>query len=91
MLIAGSCANPYMEMYLRQLYWRSNLYVLFFMSFYCLDSHEETERLSYLEHRRVIDALAGRDAKAAEAAMREHITSSYNHLLYPKNALAGGE
>jgi len=91
MLIAGSCANPYMEMYLRQLYWRSNLYVLFFMSFYCLDSNEETERLSYLEHRRVIDALAGRDAKAAEAAMREHITSSYNHLLYPKNALAGGE
>ena len=23
--------------------------------------------------------------------MREHITSSYNHLLYPKNALAGVE
>lgn len=91
MLIAGSCGNPYMELYLRQLYWRSNLYVLFFMSFYCLESNFDTERLSYLEHRRVVDALAARDPKAAEAAMKEHITSSYNHLLCPKNALEGVE
>ena len=40
-------------------------------------------------HTPNLDALAARDAKAAEAAMKEHITSSYNHLLCPKNALEG--
>ncbi len=87
MHIATSSGNPYMEMYIRQLYWRSNLYVLFFMSFYCLESNYDTERLSYLEHRKIVEALEARNAEDAEIAMREHISSSYNHLLCPKNAL----
>lgn len=87
MLLAESSENPYMKMYIRQLYWRSNLYVLFFMSFYCLESDYDTERLSYMEHREIIDAMDVRDPFRAETAMREHIASSYNHLLFPKKPL----
>ena len=89
MLLADSSDNPYMKMYIRQLYWRSNLYVLFFMSFYCLESDYDTKRLSYLEHRKIVDAVEAGDPGAAEAAMRDHILSSYNHLLFPKKPLEG--
>ncbi|HPF85309.1 MAG TPA: GntR family transcriptional regulator [Aminivibrio sp.] len=89
MLLADSSDNPYMKMYIRQLYWRSNLYVLFFMSFYCLESDYDTKRLSYMEHRKVVDAVEGGDPGAAEAAMKDHILSSYNHLLFPKKPLEG--
>jgi len=89
LLLAESSGNPYMTMYIRQLYWRSNLYVLFFMSFYCLESNYDTKRLSYLEHRKVIEALESRDPSAAETAMKEHISSSYRHLLFQKKPLEG--
>jgi len=89
LLLAESSGNPYMTMYIRQLYWRSNLYVLFFMSFYCLESNYDTKRLSYLEHRKVIEALESRDPSAAETAMKEHISSSYSHLLFQKKPLEG--
>ena len=89
LLLAESSGNPYMTMYIRQLYWRSNLYVLFFMSFYCLESNYDTKRLSYLEHRKIIEALELRDPSAAETAMKEHISSSYSHLLFQKKPLEG--
>ena len=88
-LLADSSDNPYLAMYIRQLYWRSNLYILFFMSFYCLDSDYDTGRLSYMEHRKIIDAVESGDSKGAENAMKEHIVSSYNSLLFPKNPLEG--
>ncbi len=88
-LVADSSGNPYLAMYIKQLYWRSNLYVLFFMSFYCLDSGYDKGRLSFPEHSRVIDAIEEGSGGAAEAAMKAHIVSSYNSLLFPKKPLEG--
>ncbi|MDI9371234.1 MAG: GntR family transcriptional regulator [Synergistaceae bacterium] len=88
-LVADSSGNPYLAIYIKQLYWRSNLYVLFFMSFYCLDSGYDKGRLSFSEHARVIDAIESGDGKEAEAAMKDHIVSSYNSLLFPKKPLEG--
>ncbi len=89
LLLAESSGNPYMTMYIRQLYWRSNLYVLFFMSFYCLESNYDTKRLSYLEHRKIIEALELRDPSGGRNSHEGTYQQRYSHLLFQKKPLEG--
>ena len=41
--------------------------------------------ISVNEHRRVLEAIASRDPKAAEAAMSEHIASARRRLMEVAN------
>ncbi len=71
------------------LYWRSDPVRPVFMSFYTAWERSSTRAPELLEHRKIVDAVEGGDPGAAEAAMRDHILSSYNHLLFPKKPLEG--
>lgn len=90
MAIAEMSGNTYLYRYIQQLFWRSNLYVFFFMSFYNLKQPEsngtETDiRLSYKEHEKIIEAILAKDGIAAEKAMQEHLITAYNSMLNPQS------
>jgi DNA-binding FadR family transcriptional regulator len=41
------------------------------------------ERLSYLEHRKVVDAIVAGESESAEKAMQEHLLIAYYSMLNP--------
>lgn len=86
MAVAEMSGNKYLCRYIRQLFWRSNLYIFFFMRFYNIqnignEQPLEKTRLSYMEHRRIAEAIAGADPAEAEKAMQEHLIIAYHSML----------
>jgi DNA-binding GntR family transcriptional regulator len=89
MTIAEMSKNKYLLRYIQQLFWRSNLYVFFFMRFYNVQNIEQfmeagNLRLSYKEHRKIIEAIIAGDGRRAEKAMQEHLVIAYNSMLSPQ-------
>ncbi len=87
MIVAELSENQYLQRYIQQLFWRSNLYIFFFMRFYNVQNVENLknseERLSYLEHRKVVDAIIAGESESAEKAMQEHLLIAYYSMLNP--------
>ncbi len=88
LFLAKISSNNYVSRFIEQTFWRSRLYNFFFAGFYTLDDQliqyrEEHQRLSYQEHREIIDAIENRDAKEAGKLMEDHIKKTYFHLLNP--------
>ncbi len=91
MAIAKMSGNTYLYRYIQQLFWRSNLYVFFFMSFYNLAQLNKVQpgsqiRLSYEEHHKIVEAITANDPVAAEKAMQEHLVIAYNSMLNPQKS-----
>ena len=84
--IAALSKNDYIERFARQVFWRSELYIFFFDRFYANRAPQEEllrdpeQSRSCREHAELIEAIAARDAKRAEEAMRTHVTSTYQTL-----------
>ncbi len=72
--------NTYLELYCRHVFWRSNLYIFFFDSYYV---QKETDDRLHLTHADIVEAIANRDAESAEAGMRQHIRRTYDMLFIP--------
>jgi len=86
--IAFLSQNPYIYRFVEQLFWRASLYIFFFAEFYTFDHilrncRLEHQRLSHQEHKKIIQAIENNDEERAEKLMREHILTTYNHLLNP--------
>lgn len=86
--IAFLSRNPYIYRFIEQLFWRSSLYIFFFAEFYAFDNtlskcRLEHQRLSHQEHKNIIAAIERNDDEMAETIMREHIITTYKHLLNP--------
>jgi DNA-binding GntR family transcriptional regulator len=71
-LIAAGSGNSIIRESLARLH--SHLHI------FRLRSHSDVTTEAYGEHAKLIDALARRDADAAETAMREHLEKSYQRL-----------
>ncbi|MCF7936899.1 MAG: GntR family transcriptional regulator [Synergistales bacterium] len=78
--IARASGNPYLERWCRNMFWRSNVYIFYFDSFY---HHSELflPQQTPVQHAAVIEALQKRDAAAAREAMADHIRYTYRQLL----------
>jgi len=86
MTVAEMSGNKYLYRYIRQLFWRSNLYIFFFMRFYNVQNIENdpvpnNTRLSYVEHRRIARAIETADPIEAEKTMQEHLITAYHSML----------
>jgi DNA-binding GntR family transcriptional regulator len=79
--IARSSRNLYLERWCRNIFWRSNIYIFYFDSFYKPQEKNRIEQLTPEQHRAILDAIRSRDPRMAEQKMREHIARTYNALL----------
>jgi len=84
--IAKASGNAYVERFLRQCYWRSQLYIYSYDTFFRTVSEiqEQSESgaygFSYYEHGVITEAILKGRPKAAREAMEKHIWSSYESL-----------
>ena len=87
--IARISRNKYLDRFIKQIYWRSQIFVFYFDSFYNYQPENSKkyftpyERSSFNDHSEIIDAIVNHDAGIAKKRMREHISSTYNLLFKP--------
>jgi DNA-binding GntR family transcriptional regulator len=82
--IAALSKNSYLERFISQTFWRSELYIFFFDRFYFKEGfqtqkplRDPAESQSCREHEDLLDAIASRDQNRAAEAMRRHVMSTY--------------
>lgn len=85
--IASLSGNAYLERFVSQLFWRAELYIIFFDRFYDRGTspHEEPPRdsgksRSCREHEAIVSAIADGDPEGASAAIVSHINSTYETI-----------
>ena len=78
--IARISRNLYLEKWCRHIFWRSNVYVLYFDSFYRTQENILPQKTPG-QHKTILDALEARKPLEAAEAMREHIRYTYEQLL----------
>ncbi|WP_270471002.1 GntR family transcriptional regulator [Cloacibacillus porcorum] len=78
--IARFSHNAYIEKWVRNMFWRSNIYVFYFDSFYRASDiaivHETPQ-----QHAAIIGAIKRHDPEEAGALMRRHIQTTFSKLL----------
>jgi DNA-binding GntR family transcriptional regulator len=79
--IARMSRNPYFERYCRHAFWRSNLYVFFFDTFYTHLRHNGPVSKTSIHHRQILEAIAGHDSGEARRLMEEHVKVTFEGLL----------
>lgn len=72
-LIAAGSNNAIIQETLARLHTHFHIFRLRF--------HSEVTAEAFVEHGRLIDALAGRNGAGAESAMRDHIEKSYKRMM----------
>ncbi|MDO4561824.1 MAG: GntR family transcriptional regulator [bacterium] len=88
--IVAASQNEYFVKPVKQLIWRSQLYLFFFDSFYMGSAPENNEQSpdgsfkSCDEHEVLFEAIQSKDPVYAELVMREHITATYELLVQRK-------
>jgi len=85
--IASLSKNPYLERFVRQSLWRSEIYVFFFDRFYSPKSGEPLLRdpdssVSCQEHARIVRAITSRDPGLARELMASHVRTTYSLLTH---------
>lgn len=84
--IATASGNSYLENYVTQCFWRSQIYIFFIDNFFgrATQNDQITRPLlmsSKDEHAKVVDRIADGDPDGARDAMAEHIRETYNWLI----------
>ena len=85
--IVTASQNEYFVKPVKQLIWRSQLYLFFFDSFYMGNVSLNKEKLpdgnfkSCEEHRILFEAIQSKDPVYAEQVMEEHVTATYELLV----------
>lgn len=85
--IGALSKNQYLERYLAQAFWRSELYIFFFDRFYYKgdiphrkNMRDPLESRSCREHDALLNAIAAGEPEQASNAMAEHVKSTYIHM-----------
>ena len=83
--IAALSDNIYLQRAIRPLFWRSELYVFFFDSFYIGNDQKSLLRdpdksVSHLEHQMLVEAIFQNKPQEAKDIMRKHILSTKTML-----------
>jgi len=80
--LARISQNTYLEKYWRHIFWRSNIYIFFFDTYYMEATLMETQATPE-QHGMIVDAIAKKDPDKAVDAMRSHIRFTYQKLFTP--------
>jgi DNA-binding GntR family transcriptional regulator len=73
--------NSYLERYVRQIFWRSNLYIFFFDGFYHRQGNSRPIQKTPEQHRRIVEAIEAKEPALANRLMREHVLHTYNSMV----------
>ena len=84
--VATASGNSYLENYVNQCYWRSQIYIFFIDNFFGGAAKNDQITLPLLissedEHARIVDRIVNKDPEGAREAMAEHIRATYNWLI----------
>ena len=80
--IARASRNAYLEKWVVNSFWRSNIYIFYFDSFYKTpDRAEIPPQRTPSQHAAVVKAIEERNPEEAALQMREHIRNTYELLL----------
>ncbi len=79
--VARAGHNAYLEKWIRNIFWRCNIYIFYFDSFYLPTEREIPPQQTPMQHVTVIEAIAARDPDGAAKAMADHILHTYKVLL----------
>jgi len=83
MELADICGNSYLKRSVRYLFWRSNVYIFFFDSFYKESNSKLDVQLKPNQHTKILEAIIAGNPSYAETVMRKHIMQSYNEITTP--------
>lgn len=72
--------NPYVEKWVHNMFWRSNIYIFYFDGFY-KDTNAVVVHETPMQHNAVMKAIRDRSEDEARALMRNHIKTTYSKLL----------
>ena len=78
--IAKFCRNEYIERWVKNMFWRSNVYIFYFDGFYKPTDvvvEHETPRL----HLAIVQAIRERNSEEARQLMKQHIHTTFLKLL----------
>ncbi len=78
--IAKISRNKYLEQYCRHIFWRSNVYIFFFDSYYT-DNNYGLQRFGPLEHDMIVSAIENRNAEKAGNLMKQHVRITFERLF----------
>ena len=87
--IARISENKYLERYIKQVFWRTQIFVFYFDGFYNYQTEnaqtcfQPYERSSYKDHSDIIEAIISHDGNSAKKRVKKHIRSTYNLLFMP--------
>ncbi len=76
--LAQLSGNQYLQKCCRNLFWRSNVYIFYFDSFY---RDAEMPQLTPLQHNEILDAIEAKDSELASELMCKHIRRTYEMLI----------
>jgi len=79
--IARLSGNPYLQRYVRQMFWRSNLYIFFFDGFYRKPGNSAPVQKTPEQHWRIVEAIMAGDAALASRLMQEHVQHTYTSMV----------
>ncbi|NLH94619.1 MAG: GntR family transcriptional regulator [Synergistaceae bacterium] len=80
--IARASRNVYLEKWVINSFWRSNIYIFYFDSFYKTPVREEVPpQRTPSQHAAIMKAIEERNPEEAALQMREHIRNTYELLL----------
>lgn len=93
MLIAEASGNIYVQRFLKQCYWRSQLYIYSYDSFFCDSSDTESGFsespycFTVSDHGAITKAILQHNAVTAREKMEQHIRNSYESFTAVQNKL----
>lgn len=80
--IARAARNVYLEKWVINSFWRSNIYIFYFDSFYKTPVREEVPpQRTPSQHAAILKAIEERNPDEAALQMRDHIRNTYELLL----------
>lgn len=80
--IARASRNVYIEKWCVYSFWRSNIYVFYFDSFYkTLDRKQIPHQRTPIQHAAILKAIEEKNTEQAAALMRDHIRNTYERIL----------
>jgi DNA-binding GntR family transcriptional regulator len=85
--IARMSGNAYLEKYIGECFWRSQIYVFFFDTFFLFGAEKGTLEAtpyygtSFTEHGEILAAIRERRCEDAGLAMERHVRASYTLLI----------
>ncbi len=80
--IARASRNAYLEKWVVNSFWRSNIYIFYFDSFYKAANREEIPpQRTPSQHAAIVRAITERDPEEAALQMKAHIQTTYDLLL----------